>query len=94
MHWSKSGSYLQSNLIFRKYARAARGHYSKITAKLRANMQHNKGTFYADGEILFCRTCRVPIDHSRQSNLDQHVRTAKHVNSEDTDVPKKCQKSF
>ena len=55
-------------------------------------MQHKKGTIYADGEFLFCRTCSVPIDQSCQSNLDQHVRRAKDINSEDTDVRKKRQK--
>ena len=47
-----------------------------VTAKKKAT---NKNDFYADGNTLFCRSCVVPVDYSRQFCLEQHKKTKKHL---------------
>ena len=70
------------------------GHYSKITALQRAQQAQNRTTFYADDNILFCKTCSCTVDHSRQSNLEQHCKTKKHIRNCESTQPAKKQKTI
>ena len=53
-------------------------HSSKLSAKQRLRQGNNSEHFYVDGDTLFCKTCAVSIDYSRQSCLEQHLKTQLH----------------
>ena len=67
-------TYNTSSVASAKRAKSSEGHFSTLTAAhQRLNFKENKKEFRVDGPTLFCRSCDVPIDHTRQSSLSQHL---------------------
>ena len=48
-----------------------------MPAKQSAQQSSNK-SFYADGDILFCRACSKAVDHNRQSVLKLYCQSQSH----------------
>ena len=69
-------------------------HSSKLSAKQRLRQGNNSEHFYVDGDTLFCKTCAVSIDYSRQSCLEQHLKTQLHEKNAKSEVPAKKQKTL
>ena len=75
---SDSSTYSVTGLNAKSLANARRNHSSTLSAKERANLPENQADFYADGGILFCKSCSTPVEFSRQSNLAQHISSQGH----------------
>ena len=72
-------THTELSVTAKKKARLELEHASKLSARERADLPTNKNDFYADGNTLFCRSCVVPVDYSRQFCLEQHKKTKKHL---------------
>ena len=68
-------THTELSVTAKKKARLELEHASKLSARERADLPTNKNDFYADGNTLFCRSCVVPVDYSRQFCLEQHKKT-------------------
>ena len=88
----------QVNLTQLKSSRVIRAqlcHASGLTARQRLNCQSNRDHFYVEGDLLFCKVCCITVEHSRQSNLQQHLDTGKHkLAAEKQKTPAKRQKTI
>ena len=88
----------QVNLTQLKSSRDIRAqlcHASGLTARQRLNCQSNRDHFYVEGDLLFCKVCCITVEHSRQSNLQQHLDTGKHkLAAEKQKTPAKRQKTI
>ncbi|CAG8799666.1 23968_t:CDS:1 [Racocetra persica] len=49
-----------------------------VSAFDRAKSSEYKEEFYADGGKLFCRFCKIVIDHKHKSVIDNHRHSKKH----------------
>lgn len=44
--------------------------------------------FTTDGKVLFCKTCNIPVNASKKFQMDQHLKTAKHLKNANLKTPK------
>ncbi|CAG8615174.1 28388_t:CDS:2 [Racocetra persica] len=49
-----------------------------VSAIERAQAKEYKDVFYADSGKLFCRICKVVVEHTRKSVIDSHCKSKKH----------------
>ena len=49
-----------------------------LTASARLRQIRNPN-LHVDGDILFCTLCNIPLNHTRKSSIDDHLRRKKHL---------------
>ncbi|CAG8829276.1 17300_t:CDS:1, partial [Dentiscutata erythropus] len=49
-----------------------------VSAAKRAQASEYKNVFYADSGILFCCVCKIVVDHTHKSIIDNHCKSKKH----------------
>uniref|UniRef100_H3B025 Uncharacterized protein n=1 Tax=Latimeria chalumnae TaxID=7897 RepID=H3B025_LATCH len=49
-----------------------------VSAKNRSS-QYKNGTFHVSGDIMFCSTCNIAVDHKRKATCDRHLETSMYL---------------
>ncbi|CAG8646591.1 12598_t:CDS:1, partial [Cetraspora pellucida] len=48
-----------------------------VTERLAKNLKY-KLDFYASGKKLFCKACKIVVNHEKKSMIDNHLKSEEH----------------